>query len=199
MIEAYPLCWPVGYPRTEYPEHNSAFFQTTVDKQRKELLRELKLLKASDVIISTNIPLRLDGMPYSDWNRRSIQDKGVAVYFNLDGQPSVLCCDAWNLFEDNFRALVLTINAMRGIDRWKVSEVLKRTFSGFKALPMETEAARDVWFKLGLEGKPATKEALSAAYKKKALIYHPDNPRTGDSNAMSDLGEAYQIALKFFQ
>lgn len=197
MIEAYPLCWPVGYPRTEQPAFNPKFFKTTFDTERKDILRQLKLLKATDVIISTNIPLRQDGQPYSTWEKRTIHDKGIAVYFNLDGQPSVLCCDAWSLFEDNMHALVLTIDAMRGIDRWKVSEVLKRTFSGFKALPQETQTAVDIWTILGLSGKPDETRFVHGAYRRKAIELHPDKP-VGSAEAFQNLHEAYQKALTFF-
>lgn len=197
MIEAYPLAWPAGYPRTRNPVRNYHFYQTTFAKERDALLRELKLLKAADVVLSTNIPLRQDGLPYADWQKKSVTDYGVAVYFKFQGTPSVLCCDAWDLIEDNVHAIGKTVDAMRGIDRWKVSEVLKRTFTGFKALPETTQAGEEIWQTLELKGKPSLKKDVEDAFKRLAKIYHPDLP-TGDSNRYYLVNDAYQKALKFF-
>ncbi len=175
MIEAYPLAWPAGYTRTQNPKLNVAFFQTTFGKERDALLKELKLLKATDVILT---------------------DKGVAVYFKFNGQPSVLCCDAWDLIEDNVHAIVKTVDAMRGIDRWKVSEVLQRTFTGFKALPETTATEESVWETLGLNEKPASTIIIHQAFKQQAKKVHPDVG--GSSAAFQKLQDAYKIALNFF-
>lgn len=48
-------------------------------KARDQLLAELRLLGAKGLVVSTNVELRLDGLPYSE--SRHIADPGVAVYF----------------------------------------------------------------------------------------------------------------------
>ena len=45
------------------------------------MLRKIKLLGGSDPILSTNIPLRNDDMPYATY--KEPQDQGVAVYFTV--------------------------------------------------------------------------------------------------------------------
>lgn len=75
--EAYPLCWPAGYKRTS-PRIQSRF-KTTMDAAQRFLRAEVIRLGGSDLIISTNIPVRNDGGLYADWMRKKIDDTGVAI------------------------------------------------------------------------------------------------------------------------
>ena len=58
MIEAYPLRWPIGYKRTPYNEKTYAQFQTAFAKARDGAIYQLKKVGASDIIISTNTPVK---------------------------------------------------------------------------------------------------------------------------------------------
>lgn len=73
MTQAYPLQWPAGKPRTAYPARARFSDRATVDSATRSLRAELTRLKASHVVISTNIVLRQDGNPYS--GRRPPEDK----------------------------------------------------------------------------------------------------------------------------
>jgi hypothetical protein len=64
MIEAYPLQWPVGYKRTS--RQQSGRFDTSFGAARDKIVKELRLMGARDVIISTNVPLRQDGRAGKD-------------------------------------------------------------------------------------------------------------------------------------
>ncbi len=46
-----------------------------------------------------------------------------------------MACDKWDRIEHNIWASYLSIEAIRGLDRWGGSEFLDGLFSGFKALP----------------------------------------------------------------
>ena len=72
-------------------------------------------------MISTNLKLRLDGLPRSD--QATPADPGVAVYFELDGKTIVLACDKWNRVADNIYAIAKHVDALRGQDRWGVGTV----------------------------------------------------------------------------
>lgn len=195
MTTAYPLCWPVDYKRTLYPA-SSKFKQYALGKCQQFLYDELNRLGARNIVISSNIPLRQDGLPYANFERRHISDKGVAVYFTWNQEQMVLCCDQWNRFEDNFHAIAKTIEALRGIERWGVSEMLKRTFSGFKELPKPAPAKRDIWTVLGLVGRPGNRQVVVEAYRKLAHERHPD--KGGTVQAFQELNEAYQKAINTF-
>ena len=75
MIEAFPLQWPIGYKRTSWQQ--SSRFNTSFANARDQIVKELRLMGAKNVIISTNVPLRQDGLPYA--NFKAIADTGVAA------------------------------------------------------------------------------------------------------------------------
>lgn len=141
-VPAYPLDWPVGWPRTKYRQqsrftmgHSSWQQRSTspsVEVGRRKLQLELARINATYIVLSTNMELRHDGQPRSD--RRAPDDPGVAVYFALKGKPHVLACDKWVTVGENLVALAKHIEALRGQDRWGVGS-LERAFAGFTALP----------------------------------------------------------------
>src|SRR5262245_28779592 len=100
-VEAYPLHWPVGWPRTKVPQR--ARFDGTFARIRDELWAEIDRLGGRYPVLSTNIPLKRDGMPYA--GQKEPQDTGVAVYFERRGRQMVFACDKWNRVQDNMRAI----------------------------------------------------------------------------------------------
>lgn len=190
MVEAYPLQWPAGYPRTARPSDTFRFYPSSFAFETKSLKEQLGRMQAMGIVISTNIPTRSDGNPYSTYSKRA--DVGVAVYFTVDNKAMALCCDKWNTVEANLRALVMSVDAMRGLDRWGVSEIMNRAFMGFKALP-EKAASFPWWDVLGVS-RTATKKEVDHAFKKKAKVNHPDHG--GDPGKWQELQEAYQQGLK---
>jgi len=185
--EAYPLQWPTGYPRTERPI--SAQFNTSFAAARDAALREVRLLGAKNAVISSNVPLRRDGLPYA--NTQKLNDNGVALYFYYNDKQLVLACDKWNAPADNMQAIRKAVEAIRGLDRWGVSDMLNRAFTGFTALP---NAATKEWFQILGVSKSATKSEITTAYKMLAHIMHPD--KGGSSESFQELNDAYQQGLK---
>lgn len=131
MTEAFPLQWPAGWTRTERAKRSA--FQCTMHQQVNSLYKELRLLGAENIVLSTNQPVKQDGMPYSVV--RIIDDPGVAVYFELKGNEQCIPCDKWDYLKDNIRAIVKTIEALRGLERWGAKEMVDAAFRGFKSLP----------------------------------------------------------------
>lgn len=187
-MEAFPLDWPIGYPRSQ-KSIRSKFLNNTFDSSRKGVVNEIKRLGGSDIIISTNLPLRQDGYPHA--SARQPDDRGVAVYFKWKGNQVVLACDKWDQIADNMRAIEKSIEAMRGLERWGASDILNRTFSGFKALPEASKnSPRDV---LGVSPNASAQE-IKDAYRKKAMELHPDKP-TGSEEKFHELQVAYNQLL----
>lgn len=187
----YPLAWPAGFPRTSAPQR-SRFRYPSFDSSRRNLYYELHMMNASDVVLSSNVPLRLDGEPRA--GARSPEDMGVAVYFKLDGNSCSLACDAWDTVADNIHALMKTVEAMRGIDRWKCSEVLERMFTGFKALPALGEGSGTSWWvELGIEAD-ATVADIEEAFRLRAKSLHPDVG--GDPVRWNDIVQAKHQGLQ---
>lgn len=195
-VTRYPLDWPAGKPRTKSPKH-SPFGRVgkslTVAVGTKEVLHELSLMGVGDwnVVISTNIQLRRDGLPYS--RQEGLDDAGVAVYFRIGDEPHVLACDAWFSVAENLRAIARHINALRGMERWGVGS-LKQAFTGYRALP---EAASGASWRRVLElGDGEVSEGdVRTAYRRLALTRHPDRP-SGSQEAFVELQGALGDALR---
>jgi hypothetical protein len=191
MIEAHPLHWPMGYPRTERPKKHPHFRNTkTFGWERDELFRQLKLLPARNIIVSSNVPLRQDGIPYANFGRSGISDKGIAVYFTFEGEQKVIACDAWDSFEINLRALWHTVEDIRALERNGASSIIAQVFTGFKALP-EKDREQEWWETLGCR-KGDDPETIKTAYRNKLHEVHPD--KGGSSEEFLKVQEAYRKA-----
>jgi hypothetical protein len=190
-IPAYPLQWPTGWKRTRFPRHSK--YKVSFTTARDELVRELRLMGARHIVVSTNVPLRRDGLPYAA--QREPEDAGVAVYWATPkNEPRVIAADCWRKVKDNLRAVGLAVQALRQIDRTGASEILEHAFTGFAALPAPTETARHWKTVLGLELDPQpTAAAIERAYRRRALDLHPD--RGGDEAGMVELNRARERAL----
>lgn len=185
-IEAYPLCWPPGWPRTKFQKR--ARFSSSFAKARDEIFHELRLLGATNVILSTNIPLNRNGLPYAGQSEPG--DCAVAVYFKYKNKSMVFASDTWNRVTDNLVAIQKTINAIRGIERWSASSMLERAFTGFTALPGSTD---NWWDILGVD-KSSDEEQIKTAYRNKCRKHHPDFG--GSNEMMSKINKAYDQGIK---
>lgn len=178
--EAYPLTWPIGRPRACSPEQSR--FNTSLGKAIRAVQNEVGRLGGRHLIISSNLPLRRDGMPYANYSQPA--DRGVAVYFTYKKRPMCFACDRWNRIEDNMWAIAKTIDALRGIERWGSGEMIEQAFTGFVALP----APEQPWQTLGLDTSRPTKEQIDAAHRRLASQHHPD--KGGDADQMARINAA---------
>lgn len=192
MIDAYPLQWPTGWPRAKSQVRHGSMSRNFT-QARDGILRELELLGAKNAIINTNLQTRLDGLPYA--KQRAPEDTGVAVYFTLNGEQQCIPCDKWDNVEQNLRAIEMTINALRGIERWGAKEMVNAAFRGFKALPSSTIVTpyqSRLWHEV-LEVSPsASPQVIKAAYRQMLLRHHPD--QGGDISRFNEVQKAYKEA-----
>lgn len=191
MTQAFPLHWPEGWPRTKTQQ--SSRFDVSFASARDGLLDQLRMLGARYPVISTDIELRRDGLPYA--SQPEPKDRGVSVYFEWKGKQHVLACDRWDKIKDNMRALEKTVEAMRGIERWGASSMMERAFSAFIALPPSGERKRS-WrevFGFGPNSRP-DREGLELQYRTLAKKRHPD--AGGSAEAMAELNAARDEALE---
>lgn len=200
MPDAFPLAWPVGWPRTPdgarrrapytFGQPRRIYQSGAADAPARDfLLDELRRLGARNVVLSTNVELRQDGLPYA--RRRTPDDPGVAVYFTLDGESRCIPCDRWDRVADNLYAVARTISALRQLDRDGTHRMVSAAFSGFKALP-EAGSGTPWWEVLGVVSGERDPEVLKRFYRLQAAKLHPD--RGGDPVAFAALTSAYQQA-----
>ncbi len=146
----------------------------------------------NDVVISTNVSLRKsDGMPFANEMQKWLPDPGVAIYFERKDKPICMACDTYDRVWKNMRALALSLEALRGLERWGSSQILDRAFDGFAALP-EKSACVTCWDILGI-GPTNLQADISAAFRKQAFQHHPD--RGGTNEMMAKINDAYEQAM----
>lgn len=186
---SYPLYWPEGWPRTEYYKQKRAQFKDrSVAVGRNFLVDEVRRFGGTNLIISSNLELKMDGMPRS--NQRQPQDRGVAIYFNRNKIDMALACDVYTTVEDNLWALCRTIDALRQIERDGSPALINRAFKGFMALP--DPDARDWWDVLHVK-RSASNEEIRQAYFSLAKQHHPDHG--GDATMFDMVQKAYDLAM----
>jgi len=194
--QSYPLTWPIRLPRTK-ARSESRFRKPvrtgygnrrhSIAEGRDKLFAELERLGAKKAILSTNLRLRLDGLPHS--NQPNPEDPGVAIYFELKGKQIVLPCDRWQHVECNIWAIACHIETLRQQDRWGVGSV-EQAFAGYAALPEKT--TENPWEILGIP-ELASEPIIMDAYRRKAKEAHPD--KGGSTEQFRAICEAKDIAL----
>lgn len=197
--EAYPLEWPAGRKRTESWHRENAKFDVSFARARDNIVAEIGRLAGKypdpQIVISTNIALRRDGLPLA--SQRQPDDPGVAVYFLYKRRQMSFACDRWRKIEHNMQAIAKTIEALRGIARWGTGDMLEAAFTGFTALPPPSASSpapqaarnwRDV-FGTGVH----TRAELNEVYRRLASAFHPD--KGGDQHKMAELNRARAEAL----
>lgn len=145
-----------------------------------------------DMVISTNLELRLDGLPRS--GQKAPDDPGVAIYWKDAGKTRCMAIDIYTKVEQNLAAIAATLEAMRAIERHGGAEILNRAFSGFNALPAMGESSIPSWRDVLKLKHECTAEDVKLQYRALAKIYHPDNKETGDSGAFATVQRAYEMA-----
>jgi hypothetical protein len=203
---AYPLSWPIGWKRTPAPDRGRAKFnsttapntygyrgkrEVTIAEAIERVLAQLRAFNVAreDTIISTNLRLRNDGLPYSD--QRAPEDPGAAVYWTrYQGEPQrCMAIDYYTRVADNLAAIAATLEAMRTIERHGGAEILDRAFEGFAALPAPSPIE---WWTVLEVDRNAPAEHITAAYRVLAKKYHPD--LGGDAEKFMQVQGAYQAA-----
>ncbi|WP_238345977.1 J domain-containing protein [Luteimonas saliphila] len=211
-IPAYPLAWPAGWKRTA-PEHRThgkfnrkerkstthrradgSTYESSWQSSRdltiadavERVLQQLRMMGVhdDDLVVSSNLELRLDGRPRS--GQRTPADPGIAVYWSDPSTPGnpprCMAIDRYVGVADNLAAVAATLEAMRAIERHGGATILERAFSGFTALA--GPAAVD-WREVI---DPADPEG---SYRRLRSEHHPDRPG-GSAEAFQRVQRAYE-------
>lgn len=212
----YPLAWPAGWKRTAPSQRERARFSKgerqyasspnsdsrswmrkrdlTIGDGTQRVLDALRILGVldGDAIISTNLQLRLDGLPRS--GQSAPDDPGVCVYWERAGDHGQKCMaiDRYDRVADNLAAVAATLEAMRAIERHGGAQILDRAFTGFTALPAPGQTTARSWRDvLELNGDTSIEKAREN-YRRLAGLRHPD--RGGSHSAMAELNAAWAQA-----
>lgn len=200
-VPAYPLQWPVGWKRERVRTH-ARFGKSTTSASGWKQKRDLTItdgtsrvraelgrmgMRDYDVVISTNLPLRLDGLPRGDASNPA--DPGVAVYWRKGKATRCMAIDAYFRVADNLAAIAATLEAMRAIERHGGAAILDRAFTGFTAL-----AAPEQWFQVLDLPACASRDQIVEAHRRLAMQHHPD--RGGSTEQMARINQARDDGLE---
>ena len=121
--------------------------------------------------------------------------KMLAWPSTLHGTNSKHCIpsDKFNSVWANARAITLTVEALRGLERWGTGQIMEAAFRGFAALPEAIVTPhRRPWHEV-LEVLPnASPEVIRAAYKQRLHKSHPDHG--GSDSDFQEVQEAFKQA-----
>jgi hypothetical protein len=208
----------VGWPRpsTNDRKHRpfgSAHYTRTLGQLSKELSH---LRAKSPVIIEAAFrehEIRLDGMPRSDAGRPS--HPGISINAETKFGPLRWLCDDCHHWQDNIRAIVLTLERLRLADRYGVTRRGEQ-YTGWRTLPPPGQAmvtppavitsemaARAISRGMGLAGtdiEHVARNILGSAdtartcYRAAAKRLHPDANSTAETSKLwHDLQKAWAV------
>lgn len=109
-------------------------FRSSYSATLRLLKEELLKVRATNVTIQAGYKknqIRNDGMPYAD---AKPQHRAVVVQFSKRGETGILTFRGtrYKKFEDNLRAVALSLQALRAVDRYGVVD--GEQYAGFKQL-----------------------------------------------------------------
>lgn len=192
-MQAYPLQWPQGWARTPANKRERSRYRVSNATICNDLLEAVRLLGGAVPIISSNMPVRLDGLPYV--NTVSVPDPGVAVYWVREGQQEVMACDRWVTPWENMRAISHAIEALRAMERAGATQILNRAFEAFQLPSGGPSVGKRHWREvLDYGSDPLDTGLIRARFKALALKLHPDVG--GDVERFKELEAAYREAMK---
>lgn len=206
----YPLSWPAHWKRTEKWQQKNGkppFSAVHFNADLKSIVWQLKKMGAAQIVITSDLPLRNDGIPYAD---ARCDDPGLAIWYVLKGKEMVIACDRWRSVQLNLGAIKRTLEAMRGMERWGCATLVEKAFAGFAALPPAGHTSESVveqppppnWrevfevpgvFEEQL-GKAELLDFVKLRYKRNIAVAHPD--AGGDAVRASILNQAMEEAEK---
>ena len=143
---------------------------------------ELTALGASGVVLRGGFktrPARLDGWPQA--NTAASHPAVILSFRDAENRALSFPCDRYRTYEDNVRAIALSLEALRAVDRFGVTKRSEQ-YTGFKAIEAPKtwtieDAAQFLAVKTGIMQVEiiAGDGIYRAAYRRAAMSLHPDS------------------------
>ena len=135
-------CAPITSARPPRGYRHSNF-DTAMSKTIQTLARELRMLAAERIVIEMGLApnqLRHDGLPYA--NAR-VDDPTVILSFHSAWGPLRYATAEFETWQDNLRAITLSLEALRTVDRYGVSKRGEQ-YQGWLALMSSNDPADSI-------------------------------------------------------
>lgn len=179
--------WPGK--RTPNNERKADPFSARLEQTKALLFEELRKINATDVVLQTHFHPAVfsarTGWPYAD---AEVSDPGVILSFKSKKHgPLSFPCDRFQTFEGNLRALALSLQALRSVDRYGVTRNAEQ-YAGWKKL----EAPRAANHFHTREEAEAFIRSHGGSYREAARRLHPDKS-SGDHELFLRLQDAQAL------
>lgn len=115
MLTSFPLDWISKKPRTLAFRRSKSQFKVSFKVAKEELIEQLLMLEAKNIVLSSNTVTRHNGLPYN--NRDEPDDPGVVVYFTIFKKDYAIGCDKWDRVKDNIRAISKYLEGLSAIGK----------------------------------------------------------------------------------
>lgn len=114
--------WPGERTRGRLRAKFKVGYSKSLDLLESELLK----LRAKEIIIQVDglalSDIRKDGWPRASWSQGRNSNSGVIVSFQSDKGTMSFPCDRFDSWQDNVRAIALSIEALRTVDCYGVTK-----------------------------------------------------------------------------
>jgi hypothetical protein len=180
---ALPDVWPGRQRPDGWRPKRSPFQFKAWSRVERELLEEIGRVNGRDATIALDVrapgQFKADGGIRAD--ARPVTSRVIVSFTRPDGKRLVFPCDAYGDWHDNVWAIRLSLEALRAVDRYGVTQG-DRQYEGFAALPparfngMTVDRARSVIADL-TDVEPAAlrfKSVLTMAVQRARARTHPD-------------------------
>lgn len=176
-------------PPAKLPRMKSSF-GASYSRTLQDLERELGHLNARDITIQAGFrQVRNDGWPYSSARP---DHPACTLQFRKGTSPEVLKFKAakFGTFEENLRAIALTLAALRAVDRYGVVE--GEQYAGFKAIEAPEPMTKEKAIQILQVASGKRTEMDPAAMRRHALFNtHPD--QGGTAAAFQQVQDALKV------
>ncbi len=170
------------WPGQRVSETECSRFKAGYDNTLAKLEYELGKLEASDIIIQVDglTPdwIRNDGWPKGQWWNLKRARSGVILSFQSPKGAISFPCDRFEYWQDNLRAIALSLEALRAVDRYGVTRGNEqyRGWAQLEAPSAKTDREGAIQTIASILNAPRDAVAANpAAFIKQARIaYHPD-------------------------
>jgi hypothetical protein len=197
--------WPAHRTPTAPSDRTAgSAFRASHPDTMDELEHELDTIGAKEVTIEIDMEqreLRRNGEPFASARARTTP--GIVLHYtSKDGRAVTMPCDRYHTWQANVRALMLTLRALRAVDRYGATSSGEQ-YRGWTALPAITmpsmstaAAARKLVSFAG--GRDSESDVLGSAarcrdvLRKAMAATHPDK-HMGDVRDFQMVGECKRI------
>jgi hypothetical protein len=168
------------WPGTLNRSPKRATFRSSFHQTLDLLERELGYLQAREIVIQAAVTLadlRNDGMLRAN---ATPHHPGIILSFESKHGPLSYPCDRYDEWRDNLRAIGLSLEALRAVDRYGVTRRAEQ-YKGWAKLPGTVEASGFTSLEEAYQvlaaasGIVAGRHSYMDAYRAAAAKHHPDH------------------------